>query len=116
MTDDLDKYGDHFNEGSFFAKLERYGRKMGASIVYPALLLYKTWVDGDLSVAERAAVVGALGYLVLPFDLIPDFIVPVGYTDDAAMMTMALRIIDAKITPEIQAWARETADEFCGVE
>jgi uncharacterized membrane protein YkvA (DUF1232 family) len=41
----------------------------------------------------RAIVIALLGYLVLPFDVIPDFIPVAGQLDDAVVVVLALRAI-----------------------
>lgn len=48
----------------------------------------------------QAALVGALAYFILPFDAIPDFLPVLGFTDDAAILATAIRIVSSHITPE----------------
>ncbi len=50
------------------------------------LAAYYCAVDAKTPTAVKAALVGALAYFVLPFDVIPDFLVGVGFTDDAAVL------------------------------
>ena len=49
---------------------------------------------------------GALAYFILPFDTIPDFILGLGYTDDAALIVGAIALAQAHITEEHRAKAR----------
>ncbi len=42
----------------------------------------------------------ALAYFVMPFDVIPDFVAGLGFTDDAAVMAMAIGLVARHITPE----------------
>src|SRR5476649_1466000 len=46
----------------------------------------------------RVLLFGALAYFVMPFDIIPDFIVGLGYTDDAAVLLAAFAAASAHIT------------------
>jgi uncharacterized membrane protein YkvA (DUF1232 family) len=47
----------------------------------------------------QAALIGALAYFVLPFDLVPDMMPLLGFTDDAAVLATALRLVAAHIAP-----------------
>jgi uncharacterized membrane protein YkvA (DUF1232 family) len=49
---------------------------------------------------------GALAYFVLPFDFVPDMLPILGFTDDAAVLATALRVVAAHITPEHRDAAR----------
>ena len=41
----------------------------------------------------KGVLIGALAYFVIPFDAIPDFIAGFGFTDDAAVLAMAIRLV-----------------------
>src|SRR5580704_931065 len=47
-------------------------------------------LDSATPLPIRATLFGALAYFVMPFDAIPDFILGLGYTDDAAILIAAL--------------------------
>ncbi|MCP4315819.1 MAG: DUF1232 domain-containing protein [Hyphomicrobiales bacterium] len=47
----------------------------------------------------RGILLAALAYFVLPIDGIPDFLAFVGFSDDVAVLTVALAAIRAHITP-----------------
>ena len=51
---------------------------------------YYCMLDEKVPYAVRAAIALPLAYFVMPLDLAPDFIVGLGYTDDAAVFTAAL--------------------------
>ena len=46
----------------------------------------------------KGVLIGALAYFVLPFDAIPDFIAGFGFTDDAAVLAMAIRLVSKHVT------------------
>jgi len=54
-------------------------------------------VDPATPTRVKALLVGALAYFVLPFDAIPDFIAGFGYTDDAAVLAMAIRLVSGNL-------------------
>ncbi len=56
----------------------------------------------------KATLVGALAYFVLPADIIPDVLPVIGYTDDAAVLAAALRLVASHITPDHREAARRT--------
>lgn len=51
-----------------------------------AVAAYYCAIDPGTPAAVKAALVGVLVYFVLPFDLIPDVLLGVGFTDDAAVI------------------------------
>ena len=54
----------------------------------------------------KATLFAALAYFVMPFDLIPDFLAVIGFTDDAAVIALALSVVAGSIRPEHRARAR----------
>ena len=100
-------YGENFSPQKLLDKIKNYGKKAGVKVVYGALLLYYALIDGSVPFSEKAIVVGALGYFILPFDFIPDFLGPLGYTDDIAAIIMVLKTIWDSITEDVHAHARE---------
>ena len=70
-----------------------------------------------MPVKHKAYIIGALGYFILPIDLIPDGILPViGFTDDIAVMTLVISMIKDSITPEIKARANDRVVEIMGTD
>ena len=70
----------------------------------------------------QMALLGAIAYFILPFDFIPDMLPIFGFTDDAAVLATAIRLVATHITPEHRDAARaalkrlgsEGADGFDG--
>lgn len=56
-------------------------------------LLRRLAADGSLPRGVRWRLWGLLGYLLLPIDLVPDFIPVIGYADDAVVVVLALRSV-----------------------
>lgn len=58
----------------------------------------------------------ALGYLILPADLISDFIPGLGFTDDAAFIAYAISNATIYITAEIKEKALKRLTDLIGEE
>ncbi|HUO90806.1 MAG TPA: YkvA family protein [Rhizomicrobium sp.] len=54
----------------------------------------------------KATLFAALAYFVMPFDVVPDFLAGVGFTDDAAVIALALGMVAREIKDEHRAKAR----------
>lgn len=107
-----DSYQKYFSDDQFWGKLKRFAHKAGVKLVYAALLLYYVLRNPATPRADRTKIVGALGYLLLPMDLIPDFIPVVGYTDDLAALTWALYSVAKNITPEVKLQAQDKLGDW----
>ncbi len=62
--------------------------------------------DSATPLPIRATLFGALAYFVLPFDAIPDLLLGLGFTDDAAIMVAAFTAARMYITGTHRAQAR----------
>jgi uncharacterized membrane protein YkvA (DUF1232 family) len=54
----------------------------------------------------QASLLGAVAYFILPFDFVPDMLPLLGFTDDAAVLATALRLVAGHITTEHRDAAR----------
>ena len=70
--------------------------------------------DPKTPLPARVALFGALGYFIMPFDVIPDFLPGIGHLDDAAVMLLAIRLVAHRITPEHRDRARVRIDQWVG--
>ncbi|MGN6571284.1 MAG: YkvA family protein [Pseudolabrys sp.] len=71
------------------------------------LAAYFCAFDRATPLGVKATLVGAIAYFVLPMDAIPDVMPILGFTDDAAVLTAALRLVASHVTPEHRNLARE---------
>ena len=114
---EVQKYGTYYSVNRFWKKVERVAKKVGATVLLPVFTLYYMLQDDKVSLQHKAYIVGALGYFILPIDLIPDGILPViGFTDDIAVMTLVLKLVKDSITPEIKARANARVSEIIGTD
>ena len=106
------KYQDEYSDEKLWDKLKKFAAKLGGKATYYALILYYVLQSPDVTVANKALILGALGYFILPIDLIPDVIPALGFTDDAAALALAYKAVEASVTPEIEAKAQAKIDEW----
>ena len=74
--------------------------------VEDALAAYYCATDGKTPLYVKAVLMGALAYFIVPSDVIPDFIVGLGYTDDASVLVAAIAAVRGSLKPEHFAAAR----------
>jgi uncharacterized membrane protein YkvA (DUF1232 family) len=72
-----------------------------------AAAAYYCAIDPATPSKVKGVLLAALAYFVMPFDVIPDFIAGLGFTDDAAVLAMAIGLVAKHITPQHRAAARE---------
>lgn len=72
------------------------------------LAAYYCAFDHATPLPVKAALVGALAYFLLPFDFMPDVLPLLGFTDDAAVLLTALRMVARNMRPEHRDAARAT--------
>ena len=60
----------------------------------------------------RISLVAALAYLIMPFDLFPDFMPVLGFSDDFVALTAVLSIWSQYITPSIRLRAAKKLDRL----
>jgi len=74
------------------------GRRM--SFLREGLTMFFCLRDARTPVYVRVALLGAIGYLLTPVDVLPDVILGLGWLDDTAVIAAAMRLARAYILPE----------------
>ena len=54
----------------------------------------------------KGVLLAALAYFVIPTDAIPDFVAGLGFTDDAAVLAVAISMVSRHMTPQHRERAR----------
>jgi uncharacterized membrane protein YkvA (DUF1232 family) len=63
--------------------------------------------DPNTELRVRATLLGALAYFILPLDFLPDFAPLIGFSDDAAVLALALKMVADAITPAHRQKAKD---------
>lgn len=106
------QYERHYNEDIFWRKLRKHAGKWGEKLLQPAMMLYCMMKSPKVSLRDKTIILGALGYLILPLDAMPDFIPMLGIIDDISAIMLVLKTLNKDITPEIRKEAQEQTDKL----
>lgn len=82
--------------------------------VEDALAAYFAATDPATPFKAKAVLMGALAYFILPVDALPDVVALLGYTDDTAVLLLALRTVSGALTPAHYDRARGWLDAHRG--
>ncbi len=109
--DDLERFDADKLRADEALVQERFWDKLRKTLgripfVEDALAAYYCATDGKTPLFVRAVLMGALAYFIVPADVIPDFIVGLGYTDDASVLAAAIAAVRANLKPGHFAAAR----------
>ena len=93
----------------FWPKLRRsLGR---ISFAREALAAYFCAIDPATPARVKAILLAALAYFIAPVDLIPDIVLGLGFTDDAAVLFAAWRAVAPHILPRHRERAEAALDQ-----
>ena len=70
--------------------------------------------DRQTPLRVKAALLGALAYFVLPADAIPDVLPVIGYSDDAAVLAAAIKLVASHMTADHRQAAQRTLARMRG--
>lgn len=71
-------------------------------------------LDANTPRRTKAILLGALAYFIMPFDTVPDFLAIIGFSDDVAVLGMAIAAIRSNLTDAHRAAARKALADFAG--
>ncbi len=109
---DFMSYANKFTQSDFVEKIASIAKRAGAKLVYAALILYYTLQSDKVSTANKALILGALGYMISPLDVIPDAIPIAGLSDDLAVLLFVLKKVWTDVDPEIQEKAKSRLSKW----
>jgi uncharacterized membrane protein YkvA (DUF1232 family) len=88
----------------FWIKLKRVVSRL--PFAEDLLAAYYCAFDKQTPRHVQVTLLGALAYFILPFDFIPDMMPVLGFTDDAAVLATAIRLVASHITSDHRDAAR----------
>ena len=114
QNENMDEYAKNYSENGLWDKVRDNVSSIGVTVIYKAFQLYYVAQSDTCPMKIKAGIIGALGYLISPIDLVPDLIPVVGYTDDAAAIAFAITAAQMYITDEIKEKAKARMREIFG--
>ena len=105
-----------YSDDKFWDKLVKYGGKAGKKTIYYSLLLFYSAKNPAVPKSSKLIIIGALSYLIIPIDLIPDFIPVIGLADDASVIAAAVYKVVSHIDDGVKNQAKQKMNRFFGDE
>jgi uncharacterized membrane protein YkvA (DUF1232 family) len=100
-------YLKYFSESKLLRKIHRSAEKLGIKLLFYVFILYFLMSDKDIPLKTRMVFMAALGYFILPMDLISDLLPGLGFTDDLSFILYAVSMGGEYITAEVKERAKE---------
>jgi len=98
------------DEQRFWRKVRRVAARV--PFVEDLLAAYYCAVDRHTPTYVRAVLCGAIAYFILPADMIPDVLAPLGFTDDASVIAAAVAAVGSHLRPAHRDAARLKLDRL----
>lgn len=100
--DQYASYRRHYSDPALRKKLE----KLTDSLREGVILLFLLLRDPVTPIWVKTLAIGVLGYVIFPFDLLPDPL-PFGFTDDMAAVASAVLSIRQHISEDLRQRAKK---------
>ncbi len=94
----------------FWGKMARYAAHV--PFAKDALALYYCARDPNTPLQAKGILLAALAYFILPTDAVPDILPFLGFTDDAAVIALAIAKIRQHLKPEHRELAEARLEEL----
>lgn len=101
-------------ETSIWSQVVGMVRSAGEAVALEAAKAWHVAQDTATPAHVKAVLYGALAYLVLPVDAVPDVVPVVGFTDDVAALGAALYAANTWVTEETLKRARASVRAIFG--
>lgn len=106
------QYKDKFSNTEFVEKISRIAKRAGSKLVYAAMILYYTLQSDQVSLKDKAIIIGALGYLISPLDIVPDAIPIAGLGDDMAVLLFVLQKVWGGVSDDVREKAKSKLTQW----
>lgn len=97
-------------ESGMWAHIKKYAKKAGIELIKNVLILYYAWPE--VSMADKAIILGAITYFISPLDVIPDALPGIGFSDDIGIVSAAVAKIRLTCSSDVITKAEEKCKEW----
>lgn len=105
VMDNEEEISDKISSANFLKKYTELGK-----VMYGMLKDYRSGVYSNVPWFTIAAIAFSFLYVLNPFDIVPDFIPGIGYVDDFAVFTFALRFMESDLHNYLD-WKLDESEE-----
>jgi len=109
MAGTVDRNEETVRKG-FWSKLKRNLARV--PLADQVVAAYYAAFDPATPFRTKAMLLAALAYFVMPFDVIPDFILGFGFTDDMTVLLTAFGLIRTHVTDDHRERAKQTVEKL----
>ena len=107
-------YEQEYSDEKLWQKITRFSSVAGRELIEKALWLYYAAQRPETPLWAKTVVYSALGYFILPTDLIPDLTPAVGFSDDLGALGVAIATIAAYIDSSVKEQAAAKLRDWFG--
>lgn len=109
---EIDKLKDREEKvrGQLWPKLRSFAAQLPMAENIAAA--YYCATDSKTPLQVRGTLLAALAYFIVPIDMVPDILAFVGFTDDIAVLTTAISLVQSHVTDEHREKARIALDDM----
>jgi len=100
------KYIKAYSETKFVQKIMKVAKNAGIKVIYVALLLFYTLQKATTPAWAKSAIIGSLGYFILPTDIIPDILPIAGFSDDITALLAVIVAVALYVDEDIKTKAK----------
>lgn len=105
-------YSKKFSEKRLMSLLKKGFAFLGVKVLYSALLLFYAYQRSETPIWAKNIILGTLGYLISPIDMLPDLTPVLGYTDDLGVLSFGLVTIASYVNIETKEKAKEKMNSW----
>lgn len=93
---------EDYSDAGFWRKATDFAKDIGKDVLRNSLYLYYVAQSEKCGPADKTIIYAALAYLISPLDVIPDLSPLIGYSDDAAILLAAIKVVYDHVDPDMK--------------